>query len=271
MSPVRIITAADIPAAMRLKDAAGWNQTEQDWRNALHLAPEGCFGLDVDGTLTATTTAVCFGRELAWIGMVLTHPDHRGRGLARALMEHALQYLSGRAAWIKLDATDMGRPLYQKLGFEDECAIERWFRPGDAPAVSKPGSPAKLPGLLEELDRKAFGADRSELLAVLSRIECKATGQGYAMARPGSKATYFGPCTALSAEFARHLIDDFLARHAAEAIYWDLMPHNAEAARLATERGFQPLRKLVRMAIPGPSLFMHDDSLVYAIAGFEYG
>ena len=65
MSAIRIITQADISGAMRLKEAAGWNQTEQDWRNLLHLAPDGCFGIDVNGVLAATTTAVwCAGPNL---------------------------------------------------------------------------------------------------------------------------------------------------------------------------------------------------------------
>ena len=271
MSPIRVITAADIAAAMRLKETAGWNQTEDDWRNLLQLAPEGCFGIEVDAKLAASTTAVCFGQDLAWIGMVLTHPENRGRGLARRLMEHALQYLKGRAEWIKLDATDMGRPLYEKLGFREECKIERWSRAGNSRVgFSLRGNSVPLSRRIEKLDREAFGADRGRLLSILAQIECQATEQGYAMGRPGSKATYFGPCVAQSKEEAANLVDEFLKAHPAEAIYWDLLPHNEAAVRIARERGFEPLRKLVRMAIPGGA-FAHDDSKVYAIAGFEYG
>jgi GNAT superfamily N-acetyltransferase len=281
MSAIRVITPADIPAAMHLKEAAGWNQTEQDWRYLLQLAPDGCFGIDVDGVLVATTTAVCFGSGLAWIGMVLTDPEKRGQGLARRLMEHALAYLEGRAEWIKLDATDMGRPLYEKLGFEEECKVERWSRPGDPNTVrlglnsgvgfSLRGTSVPLSERIQHLDRQAFGADRRGLLRLLAEIESDATDQGYAMARPGSKATYFGPCVAATKEAAIQLIDEFLEAHPEEPIYWDLLPHNEAAASLATERGFQPLRKLARMAIPRPTPFAHDDSKIYAIAGFEYG
>src|ERR1700694_4643986 len=114
---------------MRLKEAAGWNQTPGDWRNVMTLAPDGCFGMDCDGALRATATAVCYGRELAWIGMVLTDPAFRGRGLARNLMEHALDYLRGRGVgWVKLDATDMGHVLYERLGVRGGSGIERRCR-----------------------------------------------------------------------------------------------------------------------------------------------
>src|SRR5207244_12045682 len=105
------------------------NQIEEDWQRVLDLEPEGCFGIERGGRLAATTTAICYGRRLAWIGMVLTDPEYRGQGLATQLMRHTLEFLDGRGLdWIKLDATAMGRPIYRKLGFVDECEIERWKR-----------------------------------------------------------------------------------------------------------------------------------------------
>jgi GNAT superfamily N-acetyltransferase len=130
-----------IPAGIRLKEAAAWNQTEQDWARLLEMEPDGCFGLLCDGEVVATTTAVCFGQKLAWIGMVLTDPAYRGRGFARRLMEHALEFLERRGVeWLKLDATDMGRPLYLKLGFEDEALVERWVAPASRLRECPPSS-----------------------------------------------------------------------------------------------------------------------------------
>ncbi len=275
MSDVRLLTRADIPAAMRLKEAAGWNQTEHDWAALLEIEPEGCFGIDCGGALAATTTAVRYGRELAWIGMVLTAPEHRGKGLARRLMEHALAWLND-VACVKLDATDMGRPLYSKLGFVDECAVERW---GHAKAATGNSVHAQTTLGTEkpvtvfadrELDREAFGADRS---AVLDRIavESAVLDNGYALGRPGSRAAYFGPCVARDAATAARLLDWFLALHAGEPVYWDLLASNPEAALLAQSRGFRRLRSLVRMVRPAGAPLAHNDGLAWAIAGFEYG
>jgi GNAT superfamily N-acetyltransferase len=271
---VRLLTTADIPAGMRLKEAAGWNQTETDWRNVLSLAPDGCFGIECDGDLRATATAVCFGRELAWIGMVLTEVAYRGQGFARRLMEHAIEYLRGRRVnWIKLDATDMGRPLYTQLGFRDEAAIERWIRkPQPFPLRSATLDPFVLDS---SLDREAFGADRSQLLRVLAGIESTSiAGAGFAMGRAGSRAAYFGPCVARSAEVARDLLAWFLERHAAESVYWDILPGNGEAVQIARDFGFERARELVRMTLAGgsdPAPLNNKDALVFATAGFEYG
>jgi GNAT superfamily N-acetyltransferase len=271
---VRTLTIADIPAGMRLKEAAGWNQTETDWRNVLSLAPDGCFGIECDGDLRATATAVCFGRDLAWIGMVLTDAAYRGQGFARRLMEHAIEYLRYRRVnWIKLDATDMGRPLYAQLGFRDEAGIERWIR---KPREFSMRSTSPGPFVLDSgLDREAFGADRSQLLCVLAGIESTSfAGLGFAMGRAGSRAAYFGPCVARSVDVARDLLAWFLERHAEESVYWDILPGNGEAIQIAREYGFERVRELVRMTLAGvsdPAPLTNKDALVFATAGFEYG
>jgi len=275
MHAPRLLTPADIPGAMRLKEAANWNQTEQDWRNVMAVEPEGCLGIECDGRLVATTTAVRYGRQLAWIGMVLTDPVFRGRGFARRLMEHALDWLRASGTeWIKLDATDMGRPLYARLGFADECAIERWGRAPGAAALAIPASALAVPDFAA-MDRAAFGTDRSALLELLGAGEAAAVPeQGYAMGRPGSKAAYFGPCVSLSPAAARALVSWYVAQHAQETIYWDILPENRAAIAIAQEFGFAPLRRLVRMTLagrPGVAEFAHNDENVFAIAGFEYG
>ena len=263
---------ADVPAATRIAHAAGWNQTETDWRILLRLAPETCFGLECDGGLAATTTPVCHGRMLAWIGMVLTDPAHRRRGYARRLMEHTLAALThSQVAWIKLDATEMGAPLYRALGFQEECSVERWGRAGGDVQPARDLSWTDQLGL----DLPAFGADRAPLLAMLAPLGAAAlAGQGYAMTRPGAKAAYFGPCVSRSPEATQELLRWFLGRHPHAPVYWDLLPGNVEAVRLARACGFEPQRRLVRMVKagrPGAAPLAHDDSQVFAIAGFEYG
>src|SRR5215467_1002644 len=99
---IRLLFEADIPAAMELKEAAGWNQTKEDWRRLLLLQPDGCFGAIKDRRLVGTTTTTIYG-ELAWIGMVLIEPQHRRQGIAVKLMAVALDYLKDKVDTIKLD------------------------------------------------------------------------------------------------------------------------------------------------------------------------
>jgi GNAT superfamily N-acetyltransferase len=243
----RLLTEADVPAALELSTAAGWNQTAEDWRRIITLEPEACFGIDCDDKLVATATLICYGTDLAWIGMVLTHRDYQRRGYARELMQTTLDLADfRRVRSVKLDATDQGRPLYASMGFEDEQPIERWQRAAGEPVGAS-------------LDRIAFGADRSRLLDAL----------GSALHRPGTRARYLGPIVAANPATARTLIEYAIACAPADPWFWDLLPANAAAVALAGEFGFAPVRRLVRM-VRGERLG-GDDTMVYATAGFEFG
>jgi GNAT superfamily N-acetyltransferase len=270
---IREMTAADIPALMELKNAAGWNQIEADWQNVMALQPDGCFVYEADGRAVGSATVVAFGRELAWIGMVLVLPDYRRRGIARVLMEHCVAWGRERGiACLKLDATDMGRPLYASLGFEDEQPIERW---GVSACLVPPSQAPRLGSLdsIIELDREAFGADRLRMLEQLyERFPEHAVGNagGYAMGRPGWNAYFLGPVVAKNRPAARRLVAALLAVRAGEPVFWDVLPRQTAAADLARGLGFTPLRKLVRMALPLTPEAGRPES-VWATAGFEYG
>ncbi len=252
----RILTPPDVPHALELSRLAGWNQTTEDWLLAIRMNPQGCFAMEVDRVVVATTTSIRYGTDLAWIGMVLTHPEFRGRGFARTLMQQVLDHLSD-VSTVKLDATEMGMPLYSRLGFVDECAIERWLRPAQ---ITPLGS--AVPYMPQAaLDLEAFGADRSALLEQLALIDTASLDEAFAMGR-GNR---FGPCVSRSEEAAQGLAEWYLARHPNELMLWDLFPEN----NLAQSLGFERYRTLTRMT-RGRKL-LGDNSLVYAGAGFEFG
>src|SRR5690606_10676426 len=117
---IRLMTLNDLPLGRHLTAQAGWNQLDEDWRRTLALSPQGCFVAELDGRAIGTTTTCCFG-DVGWIAMVLVDEAARGRGVARQLMQRAIEHLEtcGMRS-IRLDATALGRPVYLKLGFVDE-------------------------------------------------------------------------------------------------------------------------------------------------------
>jgi GNAT superfamily N-acetyltransferase len=283
---IRRMVHADIPAVVRLKEEAGWNQTAPDWENLLALEPEGCWVWEAQQTplaaktLVGSTTIVCYGRDLAWIGMVLVAPEFRRQGIARQLMEQALRLADERGvARVALDATAMGQPLYRQLGFEDDTPIERWE--GTAPVTEdredeklQPAGAVHL-AQITDLDRLAFGADRraliEHLLATPSANGWVARG-GHLLARPGTRAHFLGPCVAEDPQTARRLVQALFAAYGGRRFYWDLLPENREARALAAGFGFQCVRSLIRMSRPAVSAEgCPQASWQYALAGFEYG
>jgi GNAT superfamily N-acetyltransferase len=270
---VRRLAAPDLPAALGLSEQAGWNQTADDWRMLIDLAPEGCLAIEVDGELAATTTLLCYGRRLAWIGMVLTKKCYRGRGFARRLLTQALSLADQTAIeTVKLDATDQGRPLYEKMGFRSEQAVERWTRAGTGNATGTTIPVGERPAENWRMaDQRAFGADRFELLERLAR-----RGQppfvmdgSYCFTRPGRYSHYLGPSVCDAPRTARALIERALPIAGDRDCSWDLFPTNAAAAAIARDLAFTPTRRLQRM-VRGKDLHADVDS-IYAIAGFELG
>jgi len=235
---LRPLLTEDIERAFELSSSAGWNQTRDDWRLLLETA-EVCLAVEAERRLASTATLICYGAKLAWVGMVLTHPDFRRRGFARLLMNEIMQCACEmKIATVKLDATDFGRSLYESFGFRAEQAVERWERTG--------------------------GPDETELPR--ERI---VRGRSYVGDRPGRLKRYLGPCVAQNAETARDLISAMLSRAPRIGWYWDLLPENRAAVQLARDLGFERVRTLTRM-VWGRDLREHEEQ-VFAISGFELG
>lgn len=278
---IRQMRDADVPAAMRLKLAAGWNQTAEDWHRLLRLEPEGCFVEERDGLIVGSTTVLRYGTELAWLGMVLVLPSFRRRGIAQALVRHALAWLErhGNRA-CGLDATAMGKPLYEQVGFATTDVIERWVRsPEGSPTTggqTSARSTAELSAALQRMDRESCGYDRSRVLLdfcedpTVSGARCAG---GFAFGRPGSSAWFMGPCVAENARSAADMLRAALDGREGQAVFWDFLPSNRAARELAAELGFRPVRQLERMMLcrgVSPAPRSHSGQ-VYATAGFEFG
>jgi GNAT superfamily N-acetyltransferase len=272
--------SGDLASAAELSSLAVWNQTPEDWRMLLDLSPTGCFGVEADGRLVATATLLVYRQRLAWIGMVLTHPEYRGRGFARRLVVAALERadLLG-VETVKLDATEQGRSLYETLGFQAEQPIERWFRPGspqsrssESRVLGSPSSarPSALSQTLRDLDAQAFGADRSIMLHELAKRSALHTSpSAFLFARAGRTTEYLGPCVSADPAAARALITGGVGVSAHSGWSLDLLPENKNAVALVSELGFSRQRCLTRMARGKP--LRGRDEMTYAIAGFELG
>jgi GNAT superfamily N-acetyltransferase len=281
LSAVRTMTPGDISSAMELSAFANWNQAIDDWRRVMQLNPKGCRCIEDAGSVVATASLLPYGNRLAWIGMVLTRPEYRRRGLAKKLMEDAIAIAErGGIRTLKLDATDEGRPLYESLGFVVEQPVERWGREGakspvtnDEPVASasmeKDLDAEQISADLLHRDAESFGVAREKLLESLrSSGRCTATADGYVFSRPGRVAQYLGPCMADSEAAARQLIAEHLQGHSCNW-YWDLLPANSGAVRCAEGLGFTRRRTLQRMR-RGEKINTND-AKIYAIAGFELG
>jgi len=248
----------DIAFGMTLKDLAGWNQLPVDWERFREYEPDGCFVARCDGRPAGTVTTSAYEKLFGWVGMVLVHPDMRRRGLGTALLMAGIQYLEHHGvAAVKLDATPMGKELYDTLGFVDEYGLARWQGHGQ-PAPVPAGLRELGPGDLETLvafDRPIFGADRRRVLRRLLnepaiRVAAEFEGeelQGYAAIRPGQNAVYLGPWVAAAAETAERLWRWGLAMAGDAPMFVDVLGPAPHAKELVCAAGFEQQRPQIRM------------------------
>jgi len=114
---VRRLGPDDLRRCVALAVDREWSPEEAKW--SLLLAASEVFGVDApDGRgLAGAVVLTRWAADYAAVGMMLVAARYERRGLGRALLEHLLR-AAGEDATVTLFATDMGRPLYEKLGFK---------------------------------------------------------------------------------------------------------------------------------------------------------
>jgi GNAT superfamily N-acetyltransferase len=133
---IRLLTENDLNDAVELSSSAGWNQRADDWSMLMRHAPGGAFGAFADEQLLGTAIGLDYG-TFGWIAMMLVNPEYRGQGFGKQLLEAAMRAIPDGVP-IRLDATPMGRPLYQRYGFEDEEMLTRHVAPSAADSLLLP-------------------------------------------------------------------------------------------------------------------------------------
>lgn len=163
------LTVADLPDCLALTQDRQWAPEDHKWRYLFEVGT--VYGLRDDaGDLVGTTILTRYGSELAAISMVLVATRYGRQGLGRRLMTHALAEAGD--AVVFLNATDYGRPLYEKLGF---VAVGKTFtyvgtyRGERAGFESRPATPADFPAI-RRLDAEANGVDRGPVVEGLPRF-----------------------------------------------------------------------------------------------------
>jgi GNAT superfamily N-acetyltransferase len=275
---IRLMTKEDIPLGMRLKEANGWNQTEADWRRYLELQPDGCFVAVLDGEPVGTTTTCVFG-PVAWVAMVLVDAHCRRRGVGKELMCHALDFLDRQGVrCVRLQATPLGQPLYEKLGFVPDYLLRRYegiLPSADAVADMVPLRTEDTEDVLS-FDRAVTCSDRQKLLLRLFdefsesvRVVRRAENiEGFVATRPGARALQIGPCLA-TATAGRRLLQHVRYQHGGKHAFIDIPTANESAVAWAEEIGFALQRPLFRMR-RGPPV---DEQIneIWASSGPEMG
>jgi GNAT superfamily N-acetyltransferase len=279
---LRIMTEADISAADVLEVSIGWSHDPAVWERLLHWSPGGCFVIEeVDRGIVGTVTTTCYGTTLAWIGKLVVASDRRSMGFGRQLMRAALDYLIERQTErIMLDATDLGRPLYESLGFRSLYNVERWG--GRASTYLGPRARRMqsddVPAVLE-LDAVLFGLRRKHILTCLLEESpdlawvdyYRGKLEGYLLGQRTPTGVYLGPWMSWSAASAERLLLIALEQLQGESITLNIPDSNGRALILATNHNFQRIRRCTRMIYGSASPVSGESLAELSVASLATG
>ncbi|MGH0526748.1 GNAT family N-acetyltransferase [Bacillus cereus] len=177
--------------------------------------------------LIASAAIILYGEKLASIGMVIVHPDYKGRGIGKIITEACVKSVSAHTP-IMLIATDEGKPLYEKLGFRAVSYVSKYIcnsynakdycvRNEDYVMNYEEGDLEKI----IKIDEYAFGTNRKEFLKkrIMQSEQCIVVRDkeqnvlGYGLSIQTSENKIIGPVVAKNDEMAMRIVHDLARGH----------------------------------------------------------
>ncbi len=280
---LRAMSQKDIPSGMRLKNAAGWNQLEGDWKLFLDSSQDGSLVAEYGDKVIGTVTTVNYSGRFSWIGMVLVDPELRRKGIGTILLKEAISRAKDKGT-IRLDATPKGKMLYDTLGFDDEYGLKRYEIKTYSSSLINRSKPEcskisyhDLPNIIE-YDQHVFGAPRAGILRSLFNIGpdyawiCGSGNniQGYCFGRSGSNFEQIGPIIALNEEIAFSLLSNAIPHCEGRPIIIDIPDAQKAFIQSVQDIGFRIQRPFIRMYL-GKHPYPGRPEQQFAIAGPEIG
>jgi GNAT superfamily N-acetyltransferase len=268
---IRPMAAADVEAAIRAILAGGWGDRRASLQFFIRHPRAHPFVAEVGGEIIGTAVAAHNGRT-GWVGLVFVSPSLRGRGLGSLLTGAVVDCLKGLGCrGILLVATDLGRPVYDRLGFRVDGEYAEFSGPS-LPGIRQHPRVRRLEAEdLPEIcavDQKASGEDRSHLIDAIHDGWVVADGgsiRGYALRTPWG----LGPVIADNPAAGALLMD--VIRGQAPAGRMTIHTARANTAALVHLRatGFQEQRRCARMVLGEPAPWRPDH--IWTIFSFALG
>jgi GNAT superfamily N-acetyltransferase len=275
------INLYDLPSLLKLAESVGWFFDPK--RANIYVSSGTMYGHRAGDRFISSAALFQYEAAFSSLGIVIVHPEYRGQGLGKSIVQRCLHQAEQMNLPVSLVATSEGFPLYQSLGFHTfgyihRLSLETLARP--QLDISCTGlnelCAADLPDIIR-LDKIAFGADRSHLYQQLfkqmdSGFIIKNTDKrirGFVMAFQIGKSIHIGPLLAEHTEIALQLIQPFLSR-SPQTVRIDIPSEQATFMNKLKECGFKeklvsPLMLKNAHTLPGQRNYM------FAIADPAFG
>jgi predicted N-acetyltransferase YhbS len=171
---IRPMTPADVEPVVAAFIRADWGDRRSYLDFATRHPETHPFVAEAEGEVIGTGVLTING-SVGWIGTIWVEPAWRRRGVGMALTQATIDTAeTAGCRTLLLVATEAGRPLYEKIGFE----VQTWHRILEAPGLGDEAidrhirrfEAADLPAMAE-LSTLATGEDRTHLLKAFASPE----------------------------------------------------------------------------------------------------
>ncbi|MBS9805483.1 GNAT family N-acetyltransferase [Bacillus cereus] len=233
--------------------------------------------------LIASAAIILYGEALASIGMVIVHPNYKGKGIGKVITDSCIKSVLAHTP-IMLIATDEGKPLYEKLGFREVSYVSKYICNSynannhciENEDYMMNYEECDLEKIIK-IDENAFGTNRkgflkkrimqSEQCTVVKDKEQNVLGYGLSIQTPENKI--IGPVVAKNDEMAMRIVHD-LAREHHGKLRMDVPEGKKKFMKELEVTGFQKVNKPPIMMKNSDQLLNRNNEL-YSIAAQIFG
>jgi predicted N-acetyltransferase YhbS len=171
---IRPMTPADVEPVAIAFVRADWGDRRLNLDFVTRHAETQPFVAEADGEIVGTGVLSVNG-SVGWIGTIFVEPAWRRRGVGMALTQATIDAAEEAGCrTLLLVATDAGRPLYEKIGFE----VQTWYRILEAPGLGDAAIDPRIRPFaagdlapMARLSAAATGEDRTHLLKAFASPE----------------------------------------------------------------------------------------------------
>ncbi|MBE7103164.1 GNAT family N-acetyltransferase [Bacillus cereus] len=282
MNVVERLGANDIPCLIGLSEVIGWDYSLEEIETILNSGI--IYGVrNEKGEVIASAASILYGETLASIGMVIVHPKYKGRGIGKMITEACIGSVSEKTP-IMLIATEEGKPLYEKLGFQVVSHVSKYICIEYNSACKDEEDKEYIFNYEEKdsieiikIDKAAFGANRKEFLKkrivqseqciVVKDKEQNVLGYGTSIQTPENKI--IGPIVAKNDTMAMEIVHSLAKGHNGK-LRMDVPEGKKDFMKELEITGFQKVNKPPIMMKNRDQLLKRNSEL-YSIAAQIFG
>ena len=234
---IRPMDISDLHDAHELTQRLKWPHTLADWSDIHSLGTS--LVMEADDQIIGTACLIPQGNH-ASVGLIVIADEYQGNGFGKQIMNEIMSQCSDEVS-LYLTATEMGKPLYKKLGFEEYAVVEQYQNEIDFSKIEliMPADQALIReydesdySRLVELMSKSTGMNRESLANKVTSmsdrilmVEDQGNITGFAALRRFGRGWSIGPVIAENSQNALSLISHHLVDCEEKFVRLDIVSH----------------------------------------------